>query len=89
MFAVNQQCLLIDPLMHNAYHFNKYNYLVKVNLCKVEQGKQLEVESLWKIDANIFLQVGKLKLSTCLTSFKFEMEWNNILIIIMEIDSKF
>jgi hypothetical protein len=78
------------PLMHNAYHFNKYNYLVNVNLCKVEQGKQLEVESLWKINANIFLQVGKLKLvSTCLTSFKFEVEWINIPIIIMEIDSIF
>jgi hypothetical protein len=60
--------------MHSAYHFDKYNYLVKVNLCKVEQRKQVKVESLWKIDANIFFQVGKLKLSTCLTSFKFEVE---------------
>jgi len=77
------------PLMHNAYHFNKYNYIMKVNLCKVEQGKQFEVESLWKIDAKMFFQVGKLKLSTCLTSFKFEVKRNNIPIIIMEIDSKF
>lgn len=77
------------PLMHNVYHFDKYNYLVKVNLCKVEQGKQVKVESLWTIDANIFLQIGKLKLTTCLTSIKFEVEWNNIPIIIMRIDSKF
>jgi hypothetical protein len=62
---------------------------MKVNLCKVEQGKQLEVESLWKIDAKMFFQVEKLKLSTCLTSSKFEVERNNIPIIIMEIDSKF
>jgi hypothetical protein len=45
-----------------------------VNLCKVEQGKQVKVESLWTIDANIFLQIGKLKLTTCLTSIKFEVE---------------
>ncbi len=60
--------------MRNAYHFDKYNYLMKVNLCKVEQGKQVKVENLWKIDVNIFFQVRKLKLSTCLTFFKFEVE---------------